>query len=535
MTFLPIVDRELRVAARRKNTYRLRAWTAVIAVGVGLFSLLPVLMTSGSSSAGKAFYTVLTRFAFGLCLLAGALFTADCLSEEKREGTVGLLFLTDLKGYDVVLGKFVAMSLNAFYGLLAILPITGLALLLGGLTGGEFWRTTLALVNALFFSLAAGICVSTFGRDSQRTMLGTLGLVLLVTGGLPLLVKAGLASGVPPACEWLMWISPYRPFAQAMEPMYMFQPWSYWGALGVSQVFGWSLLAVASWALPRRWQERAVMSEPQGGLARWLRRRRVAPAERARAREELLTVNPVLWLVSSGSDFRRIAWMITGAWGVVVLLFVMFAPEEMYGLAISNYGVRPFGFLLKLLLVLQACRFFVEARRNGALEMLLCTPLTSRDILDGQTLALRRSFLGPVVVLLALIFVPAVVQAVTARAWLNQTMGMAIFECFGAGVYCLRMYADCYAITWFGMWLAFTLKKPGLAPALTILFVLLLPSMLCWLDVFADLFFILWGMIKLRQQDLRFLVARSHDFRQAWNSPQANKLRITASTTPTLR
>ena len=37
MTFLPIVDRELRVAARRKSTYRIRAWTAVIALAVGFF------------------------------------------------------------------------------------------------------------------------------------------------------------------------------------------------------------------------------------------------------------------------------------------------------------------------------------------------------------------------------------------------------------------------------------------------------------------------------------------------------------------
>ena len=29
--------------------------------------------------------------------------TADSLSAEKREGTLGLLFLTDLRGYDVVL------------------------------------------------------------------------------------------------------------------------------------------------------------------------------------------------------------------------------------------------------------------------------------------------------------------------------------------------------------------------------------------------------------------------------------------------
>ena len=41
------------------------------------------------------------------------------------------------------------------------------------------------------------------------------------------------------------------------------------------------------------------------------------------------------------------------------------------------------------------------------------------------------------------------------------------------------MIADCYALGAFGMWLALTLKKPALAPALTILFVLLLPSVLC--------------------------------------------------------
>ena len=41
---------------------------------------------------------------------AGVFLTADCLSEEKREGTLGLLFLTDLRGHDVALGKLLATS-----------------------------------------------------------------------------------------------------------------------------------------------------------------------------------------------------------------------------------------------------------------------------------------------------------------------------------------------------------------------------------------------------------------------------------------
>jgi ABC-type Na+ efflux pump permease subunit len=186
---------------------------------------------------------------------------------------------------------------------------------------------------------------------------------------------------------------------------------------------------------------------------------------------------------------------------------MLFAPSEMGPILLSVYGVRPFGFLLKWLFALQACRFFVEARRNGALEMLLCTPLTSREILGGQALGLRKRFQWPIVTLLALLLVPAAVQCLAGRTWGSAGLSTAFAGLFTGAIYCLRMVADCYAVGAFGMWLALTLKKPGLAPSLTILYVLILPSALCWLDLFADLFFILWAVTKLRQQDLRLLVA----------------------------
>src|SRR5207249_6437205 len=180
MSFLPIVERELRAAARRKSTYRIRSWTALLAVVVSFCSLMVLWLARGRGSLGHPLFTYLTGYAFGLCLLAGVFLTADCLSEEKREGTLGLLFLTDLHGYDVVLGKFVAMLVNALYGLLALLPITAFPLLLGGVTGGEFWRRALALINALFVSLAAGIWVSALVRAAPRAMGHALGLILLL-------------------------------------------------------------------------------------------------------------------------------------------------------------------------------------------------------------------------------------------------------------------------------------------------------------------------------------------------------------------
>lgn len=60
-------------------------------------------------------------------------------------------FLTDLKGFDVVLGKLVSSSIHAVYGLLAVVPMMAMALLFGGVTGAEVSRTSLALGNTLFF------------------------------------------------------------------------------------------------------------------------------------------------------------------------------------------------------------------------------------------------------------------------------------------------------------------------------------------------------------------------------------------------
>src|SRR5260221_4615818 len=111
MTFLPIVSRELRVASRRSGTYWLRTLAALAVVIIGTWFFL-MMRTEQSQEIAMVLFGILTGSAVLYCLLSGVRSTADCLSEEKREGTLGLLFLTDLRGYDVVFGKLVASSLN---------------------------------------------------------------------------------------------------------------------------------------------------------------------------------------------------------------------------------------------------------------------------------------------------------------------------------------------------------------------------------------------------------------------------------------
>src|SRR5437773_152537 len=259
MRFLPIVGRELRVAARRRGTYWLRSG---VALGVVIAATWIFLMSlrDPPREVGPIIFYVLTGASLLYCLLAGLRSTADCLSEEKREGTLGLLFLTDLKGYDVVVGKLVASSLNALYGMVAVVPVLGIPLLMGGVTLGEYGRVAAVLVNTLFFSLCVGIFASSVSKSSRRAIGGTFFVLLLFNVGFPVLGawlvwRHRLAGGVP----WEnVFALPCAAFSYAMAQDRMFttkQSWFYW-SLGTIHVLAWIFLALASLMAPRSWQDR---------------------------------------------------------------------------------------------------------------------------------------------------------------------------------------------------------------------------------------------------------------------------------------
>src|SRR5687767_9287954 len=128
MTVLPIVAREMGVLARRKSMYWSRWVTVVLALLVMLW-LLAVSATQVSfAELGRSIFFILSSLSFTFTVLIGMQATADCLSEEKREGTLGLLFLTDLKSFDVIAGKLAASSLQAALALIGIIPMISLAL-----------------------------------------------------------------------------------------------------------------------------------------------------------------------------------------------------------------------------------------------------------------------------------------------------------------------------------------------------------------------------------------------------------------------
>jgi ABC-type transport system involved in cytochrome c biogenesis permease component len=474
MTFLPIVGRELRVAARHRGLYRTRFGAAAVAILIFGWALLTASSVTPGRLAQNIFFTNAV-LAFIYCLLAGAINTADCISEEKRDGTLGLLFLTDLKGYDVVLGKLAATSIGSVYGLVAIFPVMAVPLLLGGVDWGQVGRMALLLLNTLFFSLAAGVFASTVSRDDRRAAGSAVLLVGSVTGGLPLLGWCYLeyikkASGDPP----LGWLLPSPAFAMNAEMTHNTAPVpaEFWWSLLTTHSIGWLLLGLASLVLPRIWQDRPSTVRRDYWRERWQQWAYGNSTERSRFRTRLLSANPYYWLAGRDRLKPAYVWLFLGACCTIWLwAYVKFRKDwlDEWNYFLSALFLHT---VLKIWLASEACRRIGEDRHNGALELLLSTPLTVANILRGQLLALWRQFAGPVALVLAIDFLFLSVggpRGQISSGWIDAWLAWMV-----------TLAADLYALGCVSMHLGLTAPRVGKAVRGALLRILVLPPLLCF-------------------------------------------------------
>jgi len=466
MRFLPIVDRELREGSRRRGTYWLRVRVAFQALLIGLAAYF-INLLQPQVKLGTVLFWGLAGVSMIFCLLAGRRSTADCLSYEKREGTLGLLFLTDLKGYDVVLGKLVATSISGFYALVAIFPVLAIPLLAGGMTNGEFWRMVLVLVNTFFLSLAIGMFASAVSREYRAAMAMNFFLALLVMA-MPAACEAGCEMRLHRHVPWLFYSCPVFSFLGCSAGSHPGAAQDFWGSLAVSHGLAWMLTLLACWIVPRTWGDKPAPAPSRRWRWRDLGRRinYGSDAKCAAFRQRALDVNAYFWLAGRARLKPAHVWLFLGlaaAWWVQGRLKNGASLEE--GVFIAT-GVI-INATLKFWIAMEAGQRLGEDRRSGAFEWLLATPLTVGDFLRGQILALRRQFLKPLLVVTALEV--ALVLAFKRRSFF--TTG-DILTCI-AGI-CM-LWADVVALTWVAMAAALICKNQTQATSHTVVRILILP------------------------------------------------------------
>ncbi len=481
---LPVVTRELIVSSRRRGTYHTRVGAAGLALLAMLWLMLVSSLGTGTAVLEKMLFDTLSGIAFAYCLLVGVRVTADCLSAEKREGTLGLLFLTDLRGYDLVLGKLVSSSLASVYGLLATVPVLSLALLLGGVSLSQVFLVAMVLFNTMFFSLSAGILVSTMSQNERKAAFATLMLILFCTL-FPVVVlffiHEFLEYDFPDeASAWGMLPSPLLGFLMTFKtgPLSL-APFPIWVPIGVIHFLSWLFLAIASRMLPRLAHDRPQSKRTERWTARFRTWSYGEGEERLRFRRRLLDLNPFTWLSSRERFKAYYVWFFLGVlllmWGIAAWKY----PDIFFVWDISPGALWLLHGFVKIWFASEVCQRLIEDRRAGALELLLSTPLGVQEISHGQSLALRRQFKGPVIALLSVDCTTAVVGMMIPGPVMTTNDQMARLLVFPAGM--IVMLLDLWAIQWVGMWKSLTSTSLNRVLLTTYGRILILPWLLFFL------------------------------------------------------
>jgi ABC-type transport system involved in multi-copper enzyme maturation permease subunit len=513
MNLLPVIVRELRAQSRQPMTY----WLRVVGIGaiVGVLALLD--LRGAPSELGGRLFSALNATLFLSIWIFVPLLTADTISREKREGTLGLLFLTPLTPLGIVLGKSLIHSLRAATLFLAALPALAMPFLLGGLTWKDCAVSLLLNGSALVLALAAGLLASTLATDSRRALALALALSLgfaylfmlahfrcfystlpgfinslpfgqrtiavhwsfrenVISQILTLIsFNTGFGFGGYPNYNWWGRMTP----AEGWRFVWLNYPVAFHGAwiralgwLFIKSIIGFAAIAVlASWRVRQSWRLEPP-SLRQAQIQRIFCAPRIWKSVFRSKMSGLLSRNPVGWLQQYSWRARLVKW----GWclGVVLLECVLVTDHSLSNLWDGQYLLAA---LLILGVAFTASGSFREERQTGAMELLLITPMTVPQILRGRIQGVWGQFL-PATVALALAWLWLLKDAAlfaghdyASHAIYWQVFSLVLPLFFISSFFllpCIGLFFSMQRLHFVGAWL------------LTCLTGLLVPALSCW-------------------------------------------------------
>jgi hypothetical protein len=475
--WLPIVQRELRLASRRKALYLLRPIAPLVLLIFILGPLFSSRMMQGQE--GRLCFQGLASGIFLFALIAGITFSTDTISIERRQGTLPLLQLAGLGNLDIVLGKLSAESIPAFLALVSIFPLLAFPLLFGGVKGFEVARLLMVLLSTLTVALAAGIWGSARSSNQsqalKRCVLVLVGLMLggggfaavlsffsrpfakkIVPGSIFILSSILLLSASA-SFAWFYHYPPGSPFFEVINlvstagvPLPLLTFW----LTQIITLLGAGVLIISAAAFPAaeevdRTDTRKAVIEPPGMSVRHYS-------------------DPIKWLVLNEEGSRAgLAW-------VIVLVFLSRGLYFFPALNVRmNWGIWLLATLpslaMNFILARLSSTFITKSRENGTLEILLTTPIKWDEIIQTQ----RKVFFQTVRLVITVLIVLEVLsfsRIAATGAW--QSPGSALLYLIMAPVSIVSWFA---ALFWMSLYFALRSKSAMHAAAKAVLWVWLLP------------------------------------------------------------
>lgn len=271
---LTLLGHSLRQESRSRASHWFRMGSLFVATWL-LISAHYTVWTFGS--VGRIFVESLTYLDLLMILIAGSSYFGSVITEEKEQGTLGLLKLAGFSNVGLMIGKSTARILSALVIFAMQLPFAFLAIVLGGISAPSIFAAYLALGAYLIFLGNVGLLMSTIcRRNALATSTTFLIGALLVWGGK--VAAFGRTAGIAKSVGWV---------GRAVDKFTEFEAWfsihnrlqeiiTVRNAPIVTAQFWWSLgLALGlfglSWLLFDRFTEYTESTEPHRTGSKWAR------------------------------------------------------------------------------------------------------------------------------------------------------------------------------------------------------------------------------------------------------------------------
>lgn len=174
---LALFIRSLRELLRSKLSYWMLSGTIGL---IFLFLLGASASATATAAPGLRFFQNSLFVVLAFITLAGVSYFASAITEEKEEGTLGLLRMTDLDPLAILLGKGTSRLGGALLLLAATMPFTFLAVTLGGISARQVIASYLCLGAWLVLLANLALLVSVL---SPRGAIASAVMAGVVLGG----------------------------------------------------------------------------------------------------------------------------------------------------------------------------------------------------------------------------------------------------------------------------------------------------------------------------------------------------------------
>ena len=392
----PIFAREFFTVPRRDRHHLARLAVVLLLWVVGLTAWQATVGFNRTARLGETarfgvlLFQIITYLELTLLMFFSTLSAASTVSREKDRRTFILLLLTDMRDYEIVLGKMLGSLLPILMLLLATIPVLSMLLLLGGVSGLQVIQATMVLGAITVAAGSLGGLVALWREKTfQALALSTLFLVLYMC----IVQIFGALMGRMTdrdANQLQAWFDPFYALQYVLEPPNE-------SPLGLHPAYAFSLTmfllcvllnGFGIWKL-RQWnpsgepiQQREAPVDDEDSLEV----REKAHAAPGEVRQ--VWKNPIFWREIATLAYGRRPLLVKFAYGIVLSLILFFAIRELESGSrpafVAAIGLVPVTVLSLLLVAAQAVTSITSERDGRQLDLLLVTDLSPREFIFGK-------------------------------------------------------------------------------------------------------------------------------------------------------